>query len=178
MSRVGKRAIDIPETVSVTFNNQILTVKGKHGTLEQSIQEILDVEILTNKLIITRKEDTSKARELHGLLRALINNMVIGVTNKFSKSLIAEGVGYKFQIEKKLLVLNVGFTHPIQFEIPSDLEIKVESPTKLLISGINKEKVGFLAAKIRAVRPPEPYKGKGLLYEGEIIRRKAGKTGK
>jgi large subunit ribosomal protein L6 len=104
--------------------------------------------------------------------------MVLGVTNKFSKTLIAEGVGYKFQIDKKLLNLNVGFTHPIEFEIPAELDIKLESPTKIVISGINKEKVGFFAAKIRAIRPPEPYKGKGILYEGEIVRRKAGKTGK
>jgi len=178
MSRVGKRAIDIPETVSVSFQDKILTVKGKHGTLEQSIHDILNIEIINKKIIITRNEETDKAKEFHGLIRALVNNMVIGVTNKFSKSLIAEGVGYKFQIDKKTLILSVGFTHPIQFEIPSDLEIKLESPTKILITGINKEKVGFLAAKIRSVRPPEPYKGKGLLYDGEIVRRKAGKTGK
>jgi large subunit ribosomal protein L6 len=178
MSRIGKRPIDIAENVSVSFNNRILQVKEKHGILEQSIQEILDIEINNKKIIVTRKEETDKAKELHGLTRALIQNMVLGVTNKFSRYLIAEGVGYKFQIDKKILILNIGFTHPIQFEIPSDLELKLESPTKLLISGISKEKVGFLAAKIRSVRPPEPYKGKGLLYEGEIVRRKAGKTGK
>ena len=104
--------------------------------------------------------------------------MVSGVDQKFSKTLIAEGVGYKFQVDKTKLILSVGFSHPVEFEIPSDLSIKAESPTKLVISGIDKEKVGFLAAKIRDMRPPEPYKGKGLLYEGEKILRKAGKTGK
>ena len=104
--------------------------------------------------------------------------MIIGVNNKFSKILVAEGIGYKFQLDKQRLVLNMGFTHPIEFVIPSDLEIKLESPTKIRISGIDKEKVGFLAAKIREIRPPEPYKGKGIMYEGEKILRKAGKSGK
>ena len=114
----------------------------------------------------------------HGLTRALIQNMIIGVNAKFSKILVAEGVGYKFQLDKQRLILNMGYTHPIEFIIPSDLEIKAESPTKIIISGIDKEKVGFLAAKIREIRPPEPYKGKGIMYEGEKILRKAGKSGK
>jgi large subunit ribosomal protein L6 len=104
--------------------------------------------------------------------------MIIGVNTKFSKILVAEGVGYKFQLDKQRLILNMGYTHPIEFIIPSDLEIKAESPTKIIISGIDKEKVGFLAAKIREIRPPEPYKGKGIMYEGEKILRKAGKSGK
>lgn len=111
-------------------------------------------------------------------MRALIQNMIIGVNDLFTKVLIAEGVGYKFQIDKNSLVLNMGYSHPIEFAIPTDLKIKLESPTKIAISGIDKEQVGFLAAKIRAVRPPEPYKGKGIMYEGEKILRKAGKSGK
>jgi large subunit ribosomal protein L6 len=139
---------------------------------------LLHFNISDDQLFITRINDEKKTREYHGLMRALVQNMVLGVTKKFSKTLIAEGVGYKFQVNQKILVVNAGYTHPIEFPIPEDLEVKQESPTKISILGINKEKVGFLAAKVRDIRPPEPYKGKGLLYDGEIIRRKAGKTGK
>jgi large subunit ribosomal protein L6 len=178
MSRVGKKPIDIPSEVSVTLLPDKAVIKGKYGVLEQPIINLLTVEIIENRLYIYRKEETSKAREFHGLSRALIQNMINGVNQKFVKILIAEGVGYKFQLDKKILIVNVGFTHPVEFAIPNDLEIKLESPVKISISGIDKEKVGFLAAKIREIRPPEPYKGKGILYEGEIVRRKAGKTGK
>jgi large subunit ribosomal protein L6 len=178
MSRVGKKPIDIPSDVSVTLVSDKVIIKGKHGVLEQPIINLLKLEIIQNRLHIFRKEETSRAREFHGLSRALIQNMINGVNNKFSKILIAEGVGYKFQLDKKKLIVTVGFTHPVEFIIPDDLDIKVESPVKIAISGIDKEKVGFLAAKIREIRPPEPYKGKGILYDGEIVRRKAGKTGK
>jgi large subunit ribosomal protein L6 len=178
MSRIGKKAIEIPKEVSIIIENEKIIVKGKHGTLERTFVNILNLELNNKTLILTRKDDTKKSREYHGLIRALIQNMVNGVNDKFSKTLIAEGVGYKFQVEKTTLILSVGFTHPVEFLIPSDLSIKLESPTKISISGIDKEKVGFLAAKIRDMRPPEPYKGKGILYEGEKIIRKAGKTGK
>jgi large subunit ribosomal protein L6 len=178
MSRVGKKAIEIPKDVSVTIENEKICVKGKHGNLERELIKNLNFQLENNQLVITRTDDSKKSRELHGLIRALIQNMVKGVSEKFSKTLIAEGVGYKFQLDKTKLILNVGFTHPVEFPIPADLAIKVESPTKILISGIDKEKVGFLAAKVRDTRPPEPYKGKGILYEGEKIIRKAGKTGK
>lgn len=178
MSRIGKKAIDIPKDVSVTIENETIRVKGKHGNLERELLKNLNFQIENNQIIITRIDDTKKSRELHGLIRALIQNMVKGVSEKFSKTLIAEGVGYKFQVDKTNLILTVGFTHPVEFAIPSDLAVKLESPTKILISGIDKEKVGFLAAQVRDTRPPEPYKGKGILYEGEKIIRKAGKTGK
>lgn len=181
MSRIGKRPIDIPENVSISFNNQILQVKGKHGILEQSIQEILNVDISNKKIIITRKEETDKAKELHGLTRALIQNMVLGVTNKFSRYLIAEGVGYKFQLDqadKKKVILSMGYSHPVVINLPEDITVTIESPTRISVSGIDKERVGLFAAKIRDVRPPEPYKGKGILYDGEKILRKVGKTGK
>jgi len=178
MSRIGKKPIDIPKDVTITCLDEKVMVKGKHGTLEQSVSNSLDITQENNKLIISRKENTKKLREYHGLIRALVQNMVTGVTNKFTKTLIAEGVGYKFQVDKSNLILNMGYTHPIEFVIPKDLTIKLESPTKISISGIDKEKVGFLAAKVRDIRPPEPYKGKGILYEGEKIIRKAGKTGK
>ena len=178
MSRIGKKPIDIPKDVTITCLDTKVMVKGKHGTLEQSVSNSLDITQENNKLIISRKENTKKLREYHGLIRALVQNMVTGVTDKFTKTLIAEGVGYKFQVDKSNLILNMGYTHPIEFVIPKDLTIKLESPTKISISGIDKEKVGFLAAKVRDIRPPEPYKGKGILYEGEKIIRKAGKTGK
>lgn len=178
MSRIGKKLIDIPTDVSITLSNEKIIVKGKYGILEQSLLNLLNFDLSDNKLSITRINDEKKTREYHGLIRALVQNMVIGVTTKFSKILTAEGVGYKFQIDKNQLIVNAGYTHPIEFPIPEGIEIKLESPIKISITGINKEQVGFLAAKIRATRPPEPYKGKGLLYSGEIVRRKAGKTGK
>jgi len=178
MSRIGKKVIEIPKDVSVQLENEKIIVKGKHGSLEREILNNLKLEITDKKLVITRNDDSKQSRSYHGLIRALVQNMVSGVDQKFSKTLIAEGVGYKFQVDKTKLILSVGFSHPVEFEIPSDLSIKAESPTKLVISGIDKEKVGFLAAKIRDMRPPEPYKGKGLLYEGEKILRKAGRTGK
>jgi large subunit ribosomal protein L6 len=178
MSRIGKKPIQIPANVTLILDSETIIVKGKYGSLEQSLVSFLNFEIQNDKLFITRKEETNKAREFHGLLRALIQNMIQGVNTKFYKTLVAEGVGYKFQLEKEKLIINAGFTHPVEFKIPSELEIKLESALRITISGINKEKVGFLAAKIRDVKPPEPYKGKGILYEGEIIRRKAGKTGK
>ena len=178
MSRIGKKVIDIPKDVSIKIENDKVIIKGKHGSLERTILENLKVEFSEQKLIVTRIDDSKQSRSYHGLIRALLQNMVSGVDQKFSKTLIAEGVGYKFQVDKNQLILSVGFSHPVEFSIPSDLTIKAESPTKLVISGIDKEKVGFMAAKIRDMRPPEPYKGKGLLYEGEKIIRKAGKTGK
>lgn len=178
MSRVGKKAIDIPKDVSITINQDKITVKGKNGTLERTLVDLLNYEIIETKIVITRKNETKNCRSLHGLMRALIQNMVTGVDEKFTKTLVAEGVGYKFQVEKAKIILSVGFSHPVEFPIPPDLAIKAESPTKISISGIDKEKVGFLAAKIRDMRPPEPYKGKGILYDGEKVLRKAGKTGK
>ena len=178
MSRIGKKLIQIPKDVSLTITEDKILVKGKFGSLEQSLLNLLHFNISDDQLFITRINDEKKTREYHGLIRALVQNMVLGVTKKFSKTLIAEGVGYKFQVNQKILTVNAGYTHPIEFTIPEDLEVKQESPIKISILGINKEKVGFLAAKIRDIRPPEPYKGKGLLYDGEIIRRKAGKTGK
>ena len=130
----------------------------------------------TLKIICTN--ETKACRSYHGLIRALVQNMITGVSEKFTKILVAEGIGYKFGIDKNNLILNMGYTHPIEFSIPNDLQIQTESPTRLSISGIDKEKVGFLASKIREVRPPEPYKGKGIRYEGEKILRKAGKSGK
>ena len=178
MSRVGKKAITIPKEVTVTLTNQKITIKGKFGLLERELADLVTINIEDQKLIVKRINDEKRTREYHGLIRSLIQNMVTGVDQKFSKVLVAEGVGYKFLIEKSKLILNVGFTHPVEFTIPADITIKPEGATKIEISGIDKEKIGFFAAKIRDMRPPEPYKGKGILYAGEKIIRKAGKTGK
>lgn len=178
MSRIGKKAIEIPKDVTITLKDEKVLVKGKHGSLERTVLNILDIAIEDSKIILKRQNDSKESRAYHGLMRALIQNMVNGVTIPYSKTLIAEGVGYKFQVEKSSLVLSVGFTHPVKFTIPSDINVKLDSNTKISISGIDKEKVGFFAAEVRAMRPPEPYKGKGILYEGEKIIRKAGKTGK
>lgn len=178
MSRIGKKAIEIPSGVTVIIENQKVITKGKNGILEKSFLDFVEVQLLENKLLIARKSESKESRSYHGLTRALIQNMITGVDEKFSKTLLAEGIGYKFQLDKKSLILNMGYTHPVEFLIPEDLTIKLESATKIVISGIDKEKVGFLAAKVREVRPPEPYKGKGIMYEGEKIIRKAGKSGK
>jgi large subunit ribosomal protein L6 len=178
MSRIGNKPINIPKDVKIDLKDQKIIIQGKHGNLERNYNDILKIIIENNQILLTRNDNSQKSREYHGLIRALIQNMVIGVSQPYSKTLIAEGVGYKFQIEKKNLILSVGFTHPIKYNIPSDLEVKLESNTKILIGGIDKEKVGFFASQIRAVKPPEPYKGKGILYEGEKVLRKAGKTGK
>lgn len=178
MSRIGKKIIEIPENVSIEVKDKKILVKGKHGVLEQFLTDGIEIEIKENKLFVLRKNDLKTTRSCHGLIRALVQNMIKGVTEKFSKTLIAEGVGYKFQIDKKVLILTMGYSHPIQIEIPEDLSINLESPTKLLVTGIEKQKVGLLASEIREIRPPEPYKGKGIRYENEKILRKAGKTGK
>jgi large subunit ribosomal protein L6 len=181
MSRIGKKPIEIPQGVVIDLKEEKLMVKGKYGCLEKIISypKLLNIVMENNtKIILKRIVDTKESREYHGLMRALIQNMVMGVTKPYSKVLVAEGVGYKFLLEKNILSLNVGFTHPVKFEIPEEISIKLESATKITISGIDKEKVGFFASEIRAIRPPEPYKGKGILYEGEKIIRKAGKTGK
>ena len=178
MSRVGKKVIKIPKDVSVVITDKTVNVKGKHGSLEREFNDLITLNIEDNELFVKRINDQKKTRSYHGLMRALIQNMVTGVDQLFTKTLIAEGVGYKFQADKTKLVINVGFTHPVEFQIPTDITVKQESPTKIHISGIDREKVGSLASKIRDMRPPEPYKGKGILYDGEKIIRKAGKTGK
>jgi large subunit ribosomal protein L6 len=178
MSRIGKKSIEIPESVSIKIENESISIQGKYGILTKSFLNYVTISLLNNELIVSRKDDTKLCKAYHGLSRSLLQNMVIGVDEKFSKTLIAEGVGYKFQLDQNKIVLNMGYTNPVKMEIPTDLTIKLESPTKISIQGIDKEKVGFLAAKIRMVRPPEPYKGKGIRYEGEKIIRKAGKTGK
>ena len=178
MSRIGKKEITIPKDVDVSIIGNKVIIKGSQGILEQTILEGISIKLEVEKIALTCEDESKKARAFHGLLRALVQNMVLGVSQKFRKTLLVDGVGYKFQLDNKMLLLNMGFSHPVEFVIPEGIVLKLEIPTKLLIEGIEKQKVGLFASQIRAIRPPEPYKGKGIRYEGEIIRRKVGKTGK
>ena len=178
MSRIGKKLINIPKGVTVTLDENVLTVKGKHGSLEREFKNLVTFAVNDETISINRINEDKTTKAYHGLIRALTQNMVTGVNDLFSKTLIAEGVGYKFQVDAKNVVLSAGFSHTVDLPIPEGLTVKAEGATKITISGIDREKVGFYASQIRAVRPPEPYKGKGILYQGEHIIRKAGKTGR
>jgi len=180
MSRIGKQFITIPTKVRVKIDGQKILVEGPKGSLSRILPSLvcctLDEE--NSKLFLEKSQDTKLASALYGLSRTLVSNMVTGVSKGFEKRLEISGVGYRAQLAGKDLVLNMGYSHPVKLVTPSALLVKVENPTSVLVSGIEKDLVGESAAKIRSVRPPEPYKGKGIAYEGEIIRRKAGKTGK
>lgn len=175
MSRVGKKPIDIKD-VEVTRNNGEIKVKGKLGELTMTPHPNMDVAIENDEITVTRPNDVKENRALHGLTRALLQNMVTGVTTGFTKDLIIVGVGYKAELKDKNLFLNIGYSHPIYFAPPEEITLEVPAPTQIKISGIDKELVGLVAAKIRSFRVPEPYKGKGIKYSNEIIVKKAGKT--
>lgn len=178
MSRIGKKPIEIPEGVTVTKNGNTVTVKGPKGELTQTFNSDMNISIEDNVVHVIRPSDAKEHRSMHGTTRSLLANMIEGVSKGFEKSLELVGVGYRAQKQGKKLVLNVGYSHPVEFEPEDGIEIDVPSNTKVTVKGYNKERVGALAADIRAVRPPEPYKGKGIRYEGEYVRRKEGKTGK
>lgn len=178
MSRIGKQPIEIPEGVEVKLNGNTITVKGKNGELTRDITPLLDVVIEENEITVNRRNDSKQSRMLHGTTRSVISNMVDGVSGGFSKKLEIVGVGYRAQLQGSKLVLSLGLSHPVEFETPEGLELEVPTNTEIIIKGADKEAVGALAANIRAVRSPEPYKGKGVRYEGEFVRRKEGKTGK
>ncbi|RRN68799.1 50S ribosomal protein L6 [Peribacillus simplex] len=178
MSRIGKKPIEIPTGVTVTVNGSEVTVKGPKGELTRSFSPDLTIVVEENVVTVTRPSDEKAHRSLHGTTRALISNMVEGVSKGFVKSLELIGVGYRAQMQGTKLILNVGYSHPVEIEPETGVEVEVPSNTKVIIKGANKERVGALAANIRDVRPPEPYKGKGIRYEGEFVRRKEGKTGK
>ena len=178
MSRIGRMPIAIPAgvTVSLAENNRV-TVKGPKGTLERTLPEEMEIKVEGEEVTVTRPNDLKKMKSLHGLTRTLINNMVIGVTDGYEKVLEVNGVGYRAQKSGKKLTLNLGFSHPVEMEDPEGIESSVDG-NKIIIKGIDKEKVGQYAAEIRDKRRPEPYKGKGIKYIDEVIRRKVGKTGK
>ncbi len=179
MSRIGRRPIPIPAGVEVTVGeDNVVTVKGPKGTLSHRVAPSLTVQRENGTINIVRPDDERVNRALHGLTRTLVNNMVVGVTQGFQKVLEIQGVGYRAQMEGKTLVLNVGFSHPVRVEPPEGITYSVEGTNRITVAGIDKQLVGEMAARIRGIRPPEPYKGKGIRYEGEVIRRKAGKAGK
>lgn len=179
MSRIGKRPIPIPSKVTVTLNGSTVSVQGPKGSLERTLPAKVTVAQADNEIIVSPVDNSRTARERHGLCRTLVSNMVEGVSQGYSKHLEIIGVGYRAQVQGKVLTLNVGYSKPVEMEMPEGITAAMgEKNTQVIISGIDKEVVGDIAAKVRAVRPPEPYKGKGIRYQGEYIRRKAGKTGK
>jgi large subunit ribosomal protein L6 len=177
MSRVGKNPITIPSGVEVKMEGQTVTVKGPKGTLSREFRPEITIEIKDNIINVTRSSDKPLHRSLHGLTRSLLFNMIEGVTNGFSKSLDLVGVGYRASLQGKKLVLAVGKSHPVEMEPWEGIEIEVPAPNKIIVKGIDKEKVGIFAANIRKQRPVEPYKGKGIKYDQEFVRRKVGKAG-
>ena len=179
MSRVGKKVIEVPANVTLTIaDDNTVTVKGPKGELTRTFNQDMKIEQEGTTLSVVRPSETKEHRTIHGTTRALLANMITGVSEGFTRGLELVGVGYRATLQGKKLVLNVGYSHPVEFTPEDGLEIEVPSNTKIIVKGINKERVGALASNIRQVRPPEPYKGKGIRYEGENVRRKEGKTGK
>jgi large subunit ribosomal protein L6 len=179
MSRIGKLPVAVPSGVEVTINGQHISVKGPKGTLEHTIAEPITVERDEDgTLLVKRPDDERTSKAMHGLTRTLVNNLVVGVTAGYEKKLEIHGVGYRVQAKGSDLEFALGYSHPVKIEAPDGITFKVETPTRFSVSGIDKQKVGQISAVIRKLRRPDPYKGKGLRYEGEKIRRKVGKTGK
>ena len=177
MSRIGKMPVVVPEGVTVTLDGQTCTVKGPKGELKRTLPDEMKIEMKDGVVTVERPTDAGRHRALHGLTRSLVNNMVEGVTNGFTKQLEIVGVGYKAESRPGGVRLVVGYSHTVDYEAPKGVTISVESPTLMKVEGIDKQMVGQVAAELRRVRPPEPYKGKGIRYRGEQVRRKAGKTG-
>ena len=177
MSRIGKMPIPLPKDVDVTIDGTAVAVKGPKGALQRDMHSNMIIKVEDGVLTVNRPSESLTDKSLHGLTRTLLNNMVVGVTNGFQKTLELTGVGYRASKQGQKLVLAVGYSHPVEINPPDGIEIDVPIPTRVVVKGIDKEMVGTIAANIRAVREPEPYKGKGIKYEGERIRRKAGKAG-
>ena len=177
MSRVGVLPVDIPSGVTVDVKPAVVGVKGPKGELSQTYSSEVEIAIDGDKVVVTRKDESKVAKSKHGLYRNLIRNMIVGVSAGYTKNLLINGVGYRAEIQGNILVLNLGFSNPIEYPIPEDLSITIEGPTKIIVSGIDKQRVGQASAEIRSIRPPEPYKGKGVRYEDEYVRRKVGKAG-
>jgi len=179
MSRIGKQLINLPKDVEFSNVNNNILIKGPKGEITKLLPDNLEVVKLEGGVLsVTRVVEDRKSRQLHGLFRSLLSNMVIGVTTGFVKILDMKGVGYKANVDKETLVLNVGYSHPVRIPAPTGIKFQVETNTIIKVIGIDKEIVGLVAQKIRAIRPPEPYKGKGIIYRGEIVQRKAGKSSK
>ena len=178
MSRIGKQPVTVPAGVDVKIDGHIVTVKGPKGELTREFNPMMTISQEGEEIIVSRPDDSSEARSLHGLTRTLIHNMVEGVSNGYQKKLQLVGVGYRAALKGKDLEMQLGFSHPVLMECPENITFEVPSQTEIVVSGISKEQVGQVAANVRAWRKPEPYKGKGIRYEGEHVRRKVGKAGK
>ena len=178
MSRIGKMPIAVPKGVDVRIDGTTVTVKGPRGELARDIRPEIKIEQTEGQLLVTRPTDQPRHRAMHGLTRTLVDNMVRGVTEGFAKTLEMQGVGYRAQMQGKDLQLAIGFSHPVNIPPPAGIEFEVEGTTRIIVKGSSKEQVGQVAADVRKIRPPEPYKGKGIRYLGEYVRRKAGKAGK
>ena len=178
MSRIGNKPIEIPAGVEVKLEGNVVTVKGPKGTMTKEMHKDMKITVDNNVITVERPNDLKENRSLHGLTRTLINNMIIGVTNEFSKTLEVNGVGYRAQKKGKQLVLNLGYSHPVTIDEPEGIKLEVPNPNQIIIKGIDKELVGQTAAVIRSKRLPEVYRGKGIKYDYEVIRRKEGKAGK
>lgn len=178
MSRIGLKPITIPAGVDVNINSNTVTVKGPNGTLTMDAHPNMDISVEGSEIIVKRPNDQKENRSLHGLTRSLVANMVTGVTEGFKKTLEVNGVGYRVQLQGNKLVMNLGFSHQVTMEAPEGIKIECPSANSIVISGADKQKVGQFAAQVREKRPPEPYKGKGIKYIDEVVRRKEGKTGK
>ena len=178
MSRIGKLPVAIPSGVKISLDGNLLTVAGPKGSLSQPLHERMSIAVETDQVKVSRPSDSKQDSALHGLTRALINNMVLGVTTGFKKDLEINGVGYRAEIAGNVLTMSLGYSHPVVYQLPEGISVEIEKQTKLSVKGIDKQLVGSAAAKIRSYRKPEPYKGKGIKYADERIMRKAGKTGK
>jgi large subunit ribosomal protein L6 len=178
MSRIGRMPIPVPAGVEVDIKGSEVTVKGPKGTLSHTVVEPIEVTREDGNLRVTRPDDERRNRQLHGLTRTLVANMVTGVTDGYQKTLEIQGVGYRVQARGPALEFSLGFSHPVLVEAPEGISFQVETPTRLHVQGIDKQKVGEVAANIRKLRKPDPYKGKGVRYQGEVVRRKVGKAGK
>lgn len=178
MSRIGKKPVLVPAGVDISINGQTVAVKGPRGSLERTFTDRVDLTLEDGTVLVARKDDARESRALHGLSRALLANMVIGVAEGFRRELSIVGVGYRAALKGSGIELQLGFSHPVQVTAPEGISFEVPEPTRVIVSGIDKEQVGQVAADIRKLRPPEPYKGKGVRYINEQVRRKAGKAGK
>ena len=178
MSRIGRLPIDMPKTVKASIANGVITVEGPKGKLSQTISPAINVALEDGKVVVTRENDEKQTRAYHGLMRQLIRNMIVGVSEGYQKNMVIIGVGYKAELKQNILVLTLGYANDIEYVIPEGVKIACETPTKFSISGIDKQLVGQTAAEIRSLRKPEPYKGKGIRYENEFVRSKSGKSGK
>ena len=178
MSRIGRLPIDMPKTVKASIADGIITVEGPKGKLTQKISPAIKVEFEEGKVVVTRENDEKATRAFHGLMRQLIRNMIVGVSEGYQKNLVIVGVGYKAELKQNILVLTLGYANDIEYVIPEGIKVAMDGPTKISVSGIDKQLVGQTAAEIRSLRKPEPYKGKGIKYDTEVVRSKSGKSGK